>query len=258
VSADKPRRMVQLWGGIIEYEEEDPDSKGAIFISAIDAKTDTFGRHKVALLNHLQQVFESGPKSKPFDAEKSWRHLDRIAWMYFWHEGWRQRTVPAADRVERLRELAKGLGGARRLIEKATQDDVGNLLFSAWCDADIQYDVDSPQPLTWYEIELEFDRWVANLAILETAVLRAADEIPKKDGRPRGTALLRWDFIEVLAEIYRNSTGSKPGAGDGPFARFVYAFITALGRRNVEYSSIVDAIKNTRNQGRMRSFDDET
>jgi hypothetical protein len=260
VSADKPRRMVELWGGIIAHEEEDPDSEQAIFIRAIDVSTDAFGRHKAALLNHLQQVYESGPKSKRFDAEKSWRPLDRIAWMYFWHEGERQRTTPAADRVRRLRELAKALGRARRLVEKATQDDVGNDLFSAWCDANVRYDIDPTPPLTLVRIDDEFEKVIASLPALEIAALRAADEIPKKDGRPRGTALLRWDFIEVLAKIYRNSTGSKPGAGDGPFARFVYEFITALGRRNVEYSSIVDAIKDTRSQVRMRSspFDDET
>jgi hypothetical protein len=249
--------MVELWGGIIAHEEE-PDSEQAIFIKAIDASTDAFGRHKAALLNHLQQVYESGPKSKPFDAEKSWRHLDRIALSYFYHEGMRQRIVPAADRVRRLRELAKALGQARRLVEKATQDD--DLLFSAWCEANVRYDIEPTPPFTLVRIDDEFKKVIASLPALETAALRAADEIPKKGGRPRGTALLRWDFIEVLAEIYRNSTGSKPGAGDGPFARFVYEFITALGRRNVEYPSIVDAIKGTRSQVRMRSspFDDET
>ena len=54
MSADKPRRMVELWGGIIAVEEEDPDSKEAIFRRAINASTDTFVRHKAALLNHLQ------------------------------------------------------------------------------------------------------------------------------------------------------------------------------------------------------------
>jgi hypothetical protein len=260
MSADKPRRMVELWGGIIAHEEDDPDSEQAIFIRAIDASTDAFGRHKPALLNHLQQGYERGPKSKPFDAEKSWRGLDRIAWMYFWHEGERRRTAPAADRVRRLRQLAKALGRARRLVEKATQDDVGNDLFSAWCDANVRYDIDPTPPLTLVRIDDEFEKVIASLPALEIAALRAADEITKKDGRPRGTALLRWDFVEVLAKIYRNSTESKPGAGDGPFARFVYEFITALGRRNVEYPSIVDAIKDTRNQVRMRSspFDDET
>jgi hypothetical protein len=256
VSADKPRRMVKLWGGIIEREEEDPEE--AIFRKAINASTDTFGRHKAALLNHLQH--ESGPKSKLFDAEKSWRHLEFLAMQYFFHERKRQERVPAADRVRRLRKLAKELGRARRLVEKATQDDVGNLLFSAWCYANVRDDIDPTPPLTLVRTDDEFEKVIASLTTLETAAHRAADEIPKGHGRPKGTALLRWDFIEVLAEIYHNSTGLKPGAGDGPFARFVYEFITALGRRNVEYLSIVDAIIDTRTLVRMRSspFDDET
>src|SRR5205809_5065633 len=104
--------MVELWGGIIAVEEEDPDSKEAIFRRAINASTDTFVRHKAALLNHLQQVYESGPKSKLFDAEKSWRLLEFLAMQYFFHERERQERVPAADRVRRLRELAKALGRA--------------------------------------------------------------------------------------------------------------------------------------------------
>jgi hypothetical protein len=103
---------------------------------------------------------------------------------------------------------------------------------------------------------------VAGLADLETAALRAADEVPKRRGRPKGTVLLPWEFIATLAEIYQSSTELKPGAGDGPFARFVYAFITALGRANIEYDSIVDAIKDTRDRARMRPrpspFDDQT
>jgi hypothetical protein len=60
------------------------------------------------------------------------------------------------------------------------------------------------------------------------------------------------DFIEGLAEVYQKSTGSKPGAGDGPFAQFVYEFLTALGRGNIQYHSVVDAIKDTKVRARMR------
>jgi hypothetical protein len=253
--------MVELWGGIIEGEEEDdPDSKEAIFRRAINASTDAFVRHKAALLNHLQQVNEGGPKSKLFDAEKSWRHLGFLAMQYFFHERERQERKPIAGQVKRLRSLAKALGRARGLVEKAIQDDIGDFLFLAWRDANVRYDIDPTPPFTLVLIDDEFKKVIASLPALETAALRAADGIPKKDGRPKGTALLPWEFIEVLAKIYRNSTGSNPGAGDGPFARFVYAFITALSRSNVEYLSVVDAIKDTRNQVRMRSspFDDDT
>jgi len=107
---------------------------------------------------------------------------------------------------------------------------------------------------------------IVSLAALETAACRAADEVPKARGRPKGSAFLSRGFIEGLAGVYQNSTGSKPGAGDGPFARFVYGFLTALGRGNIEYDSVVDAIKDTRDRARMRPastkwgsspFDDE-
>jgi hypothetical protein len=46
-----------------------------------------------------------------------------------------------------------------------------------------------------------------------------------------------------LAIIYQRSTQSEPGAGDGPFARFVFQFLIALGRGNIEYQSIVGCVK---------------
>jgi hypothetical protein len=45
--------------------------------------------------------------------------------------------------------------------------------------------------------------------------------------------------------VFHNSTGEMPGAGDGPFARFVYAFLGALGPCYFTHSSLVDAIKGT-------------
>jgi hypothetical protein len=54
------------------------------------------------------------------------------------------------------------------------------------------------------------------------------------------------DYIEALAAVYRDKTGSKPGAGNGPFAKFVMEFLTALGRRNIEYETVIKAIKDAR------------
>ena len=50
--------------------------------------------------------------------------------------------------------------------------------------------------------------------------------------RAKGTAILPRDDIGNLAALYRDSTGSIPGAGDGPFAKFVMEVLTAQGRRN--------------------------
>ena len=46
--------------------------------------------------------------------------------------------------------------------------------------------------------------------------------------------------------MYRETTYTKPGAGDRPFAKFVREFLIALGRGNIEYESLIDAIKDAR------------
>jgi hypothetical protein len=267
VSADKPPPMVKIWDGVIEYEEPIPDAEMEELEAEIDAGLAAFEQHKISLLEHLQNVYQRGPKSEPFDAEKSWQGLTFLAGLYFSRARLKQDTVPAADRVERLRELARTLGRARRQAEMAMRDDVGEALFRAWRDANVRYDpdLDSTGPQTLVRIDHEFEKVIASLAALEAAARRAADEVPKARGRPKGSAFLSPGFIEGLAGVYQNSTRSKPGAGDGPFARFVYEFLIAIGRVNIEYESLVDAIKDTRAWVRTRPaaksgpspFDDE-
>jgi hypothetical protein len=256
-----------LWGGIIEYEEPVPDVRIEAVKVTIKAGLDEFEGHKKALLGILHNMHGRGTKSEPFDSDKAWCSLTRFAEIYFWRARTKQEIVPPAARASRLHELAKALGKARGLIDEAMQDEVGERLFSAWCEENVRYDIDLTGPLTLVRIDDEFDKAVAVLAALERAAFRAADEVPKGRGRPKGTAILPSDFIEGLAEVYQNSTGSKPGAGSGPFARFVHTFLTALGRGNIEYDSVVDAIKDARGRARMRlaaikwgssPFDDET
>jgi hypothetical protein len=263
--SDAGNKKIKLWDGIIEYEEPIPDAEMEELKAEIDAGLAAFERHKISLLEHLQNVYQRGPKSKPFDAEKAWQGLTLLAGLYFWRARLKQETVPSAHRVERLRDLARTLRRARRQAEMAMRDDVGDDLFSAWCEASIRYDLDPTGPLTLVRIDHEFDKVIAGLAALETAARRAADEVPKVRGRPKGAFLSR-GFIEGLAGVYQNSTGSKPGAGAGPFARFVHEFLTAMGGDNIEYESLVDAIKDTRARVRTRPaaaksgpspFDDE-
>ena len=204
--------------------------------AGIEAHLAAFEAHKEDLLAILRNMHGRDPKSEPFDAERASRGLTHLAGGFFWRERIKQEMVPAGECVARLRELAMVLGKARGMLDKAWNDEVGGNLFSAWCEEKVRYDL-----VPTDRIDDEFDKVVANLADLETAALRAADQVPERRGRPKGTVLLPWEFIATLAEIYQSSTELKPGAGDGPFARFVYAFITALGRANIEYDSIVDA-----------------
>jgi hypothetical protein len=265
--SDAGNKKIKLWDGIIEYDEPIPDAEIKELKAEIDAGLAAFEQHKISLLEHVQNVYQRGPKSEPFDAEKSWQDLTCLAGLYFWRARVKQDTVPAAHRVERLRDLARTLRRARRQAEMAMRDDVGDDLFSAWCDANVRSDIDPTPPLTLVRLDHEFEKVIASLAALETAARRAADEVPQARGRPKGSAVLSRGFIEGLAEVYRNSTGSKPGAGDGPFARFVYEFLTAIGRGKIEYESLVDAIKDTKARVRTRPaaakpgpspFDDET
>ena len=102
----------------------------------------------------------------------------------------------------------------------------------------------------------EFDKVVAGLVTLEAAASRAANDLTSsKLGTP---AILPRDEIWNLAALYRDSTGSIPGAGDGPFAEFVVEALTAQGRYNdnedkgkrvkgkIKHEGVVDAIKGVR------------
>ena len=85
------------------------------------------------------------------------------------------------------------------------------------------------------------------------AANQLADEFHKGRGRPKGTAFLPWNYIYALAWDYRKSTGKKPGAGDGPFARFVREFLAAVGQDNVSQKYVTDAIKDAPTQARENS-----
>ena len=135
---------------------------------------------------------------------------------------------------------------ARDMISEAMQSDVGNDLIAGWWEGASEYAEVEGRFVDLLYIEREFETVVTSLAALETAATRAADNVSTRRGRPKGTAILPRHFIEALAAVYRDTTGSKPGAGDGPFAKFVMEFLTALGHRNIQYESAIDAIKDAR------------
>jgi hypothetical protein len=184
----------------------------------------------------------------PPDEDKSWGDLIRLAQLYFWGEKMRQEAIPAADRVKRLRQLATAVRRVRGLADRAIRDDVGGDLFKAWfAETKIPlaaaagiYNDGSSIPIL---IADEITEVVEGLATLETAASRAANDVPTRPGRPTGTAILPRDCILGLKRVYQNSTGSKPGGRDGPFARFVSAFLAAISRDTITNASVIDAIK---------------
>jgi hypothetical protein len=163
--------------------------------------------------------------------------------------------MPIADRKARLRELVKALSNARTLTDKALQDDVGDDLFSAWWEGNkeplsvVRYDDGSVVSVrTVYEM---FEEAVTGLAALETAAVLAASEAHEeragRNGLRKSSMLL--DYIGTLADVYRESTGVKPGAGHGPFVRFVCAFLAAI-RASISEDYAVELVQNARSWAR--------
>jgi len=213
-----------------------------------------FDQHKETILKLLRNVYKRGPKSNPFDGDKAWRRLTGFARFYLGRGSEKQEAMPAADRIERLRDIAKILSRARRLIDRTMQNEAGDELFSAWWEGAGSEYAKADGSFDPRYMERKFKKVVKGLAVLETAASYGADHVaPPKRGRP---PVLSWDDILNLAALYRENTGLIPGAGEGPFADFVVEVVTALGRYNhdegkrvngkITFLSLVDAIKATR------------
>jgi hypothetical protein len=223
--ANKPggTRTDEIWDGILE-EGPKPDPKIKAVKHAVERELRQFEQHKEIVFDHLR----AGSKSRPFDKEKAWCRLTRLAQAYFWRQG----ATPAPKRVARLRRLADALGRARYMAEIARRDHVGSDLFAAWFDGSardprgqIVPDADGTLRVVYFP-ELDLKETVATLDALKAAVLCAANDVPGT--APGRAAILPRPYIGALADAYKELTGSKPGAGVGPFARFVMQFRAAL------------------------------
>jgi len=245
MSVDKPGRMITIWD--IEFEGREAVK------TAIEEGLAAFDQHKEALLAILREVRKRDLKSEPFDADKSWRDLTRLAQLYFERARTKQETIPAGDRVKRLDKLAKALDRAHAMADKAMRDDVGNDLFSAWWDETYKpgdpvfLNDDGSSVLT--RIADEIKKAVAGLATLETAARTAVHDVRLRRGAPEGIGVLPPEYVIALAEVYRKSTGLEPDPGDGRFAQFVREFLVAIGQHgNRSDSYVVEMIKYMRKQ----------
>jgi hypothetical protein len=233
-------KKVTLWDGIIEYDEPVPSARTEAVRRAIEAGLLKFEDHKEALLAILRRAHNPNSGSEPFEEGKWWLRLTNLAGMYCWEARVKDETMPSGDRAKRLLILAKALGKARSLTDAAMKDDVGDDLFSAW-----QKEINEP-PVSMVRnddgslslvqnAEEKFNKEVAGLAALEVAAGKAANEARRQrvgGGRPRGTSALPPGYILTLADFYRKSTATEPVMGDGPFARFVRAFLDAVGQED--------------------------
>jgi hypothetical protein len=248
VTIDKPNNTINIWDGAIESSAPDYDAGTEAFKTTIDNLLVQFGSHKETLLFFLRNACDGDPKAAPFDADELWSRVETLARNYYAEESVKREVMGNADREARCRKIATILGRARAMIDDAMRaPDLANDLIWGWWGgtsecADAWAEVRNVEPLY---IKRQFEKLLEGLAALEAGAVRAADGAHKGRGRPRGTSVLPPDYIIALAAVYRSSTGSKPGAGDGPFAKFVMEFLTAL-RRNIEYESVIGAIQDAR------------
>ena len=206
-----------------------------------------FEKHKKELLDGLRKVHEGRPKSEPFDEYSAWLDLKGAANWYF--QRLKQKPMLPGRRVERLGDLAKTVGRAHDVVQKAMQDDVGHDLLRGWYDdADITPGSDPMDGLTNTTRFIDGIRGVlANLATLKAVASKAIRDVPRRAGAPRGTGILSLHDIQALQHVYRRNTGQLPILGHGPFAEFVQDFLTAVGRADdTSQDYVVEALKYAR------------
>jgi hypothetical protein len=245
-----PQRKNTLWDIKIEI------TKDGLAPIAFPEKMAAFDQHKKVLLANLRKV--NSRKPEPLDADKSWRDLTHLARLYFSWRKSEQGAMPGAERRERLHQLASALRLARGLTDRAIKDDVGIYLYKSWCaKSGIQPNLEVPVGKDGSSILTrkadEIKQMAAALATLQTIAQTAlANDKPDKAGR---SALLPRDCIQGLARVYRNSTGTKPGRGAGPFADFASEFMVAIGQTGFSHTSLIDAIQDAHRRFKPSWFD---
>lgn len=220
----------------------------------ISKQLEAFSQHKTTLIDRLHGAYQRGPKSRPFNREKSWHDLLILARLYFWGELSKQNTTPPAERFNRLRQLSNAVHHARDLAASAICEDIGIDLLRGWVKVSrpsLSSALSAPEKVI-DEIS-EISRALAKLGAAASAAA-SANTSSSDRGRP---SILPYDCIHGLARIYRTSTGSKPGRGRGPFARFVSAFVAALNGPNVRFDddSLVGAIQEAHRRYRPSMFE---
>jgi hypothetical protein len=235
---DKPGETVKISDAILS-ERPAPS-----VVRAIKTNLAEFNKRKDKLIDHLKGC---SPGSEQLDEEKLWRNLTSLA-----------------QYKARLRKLAEILHRASNLAERVRQDNIGVDLVSALFDGALPRDPpgqivhDDGTLRVVHFSNIGFAKMVATLATYQAVALRTADDVPAVP--PGKTPILPRSFIIALAEVYRRSTGRKPGAGKGPFARFVVQFRAALDFSqkitdgNVDNSAI-DAIKDALRKERTQKKD---
>src|SRR5215470_1593423 len=245
---------VQIWGGVVEITRSTPDPSREAFEVENEGQLTKLREHSEELLSHLKTAYDRGDRAEPFDKDKTWSQIERLAFIQYAQIRVKQQALDAAERKARYRAISDILKRARAMIDDAMQSpDLADGLMWSWWEATTEgaKTDDCLVNLTYFEIEDALQKLMRGLAALEAGAARASAGVRRGPGRPRGSSVLSSGYIHALADLYRQCTGSKPGAGQGPFARFVAVYVTAIGHGNVGSitdESLVDAIKSARSQ----------
>jgi hypothetical protein len=232
----------QIWNGAIEFATPAPDPSTEAFLAAVEEQLTKFREHKEVLLSHLENAYDRSPKAEPFDKDKSWSQIEMLAHFQYAYTRLKQQGIRAGERRTRYREIADVLTRARSMIEDAMlSPDLADDLIDSW-EGPTEY-VEAGGDLVYIDIEGEIEKVMKGLAALEKAAAQAVSGTQRNPGRPRGSSVLSPAYIRPLADLYRKCTGLKPGAGQGPFARFVGEYLIAIGLGLIGEDRLVDIIK---------------
>jgi hypothetical protein len=175
--------------------------------------------------------------------------------VYFVLVTFKPSTGEVAIRVKLLRELAHFLDQAHKLAKyffiDIEDDDLRKEWFAQTGTPEVFYDeVDEDDKELTTDTMKEVVAGLYTYARVARKVERkVAAGMARKSGRPEGTSVLPSRSIIKLADVYRRSTGRKPSRVEGPFARLVRAFLTAIGQGGkLSNKYVVEKIKEARAQ----------
>jgi len=217
-----------------------------------DEKLAKFNKHRTALLEILREAYDRGPKRQAFNVDYAWSNMQFIAITYIEGQTTKQQKMSPAERAACFRAIGDTLTKARRMIAKAmgSVDLAADLTWGWWevkggkADAETQF-VLSPH------VKKEFVKAFRTVAALEMGAIRAGEWAHRKRGRPKGTSVFAPEYIDDLAQLYKENTGLKPGAGHGAFANYVRTFLEAVSR-SLDHDSVVESIKAARRRALAR------
>jgi hypothetical protein len=223
------------------------------------AELAAFDRHKNDLLAILKKVHKGNSASTPFDANAAWLPLRHAAVFHFdriKEQASRQQPMLPAQRVERLKDLAKALNRAHKIGCKALKGEVRRDLWAGWW---LETNPRPPARLCGFEPIKEA---LAAVSKLEAAAQRGARGIGTRRGARPGTGILSENDVVDLIRVFRIGTGQNPILGSGSFADFVSKFLIAVGRPQ-EANYVVEHFhylrkrvrKESRQLGRVPFFD---